>query len=339
MKIARGAVARVLDKPDRAIRFYLFHGSDEGQSRSHAQRLQASLGAARFQIAGSTVKTDPALLTDEAGAMSLFGGARLIWVEPAGDEIAVGVQGLFDGPAPESVTVAIAGTLRKTSALLKLAEASPLALSYVSYVPEGADAERMVAEVGRTLGLKIPQGVAARVADSCGNDQAIVRQELFKLALYVDGSPEAPKELDHDALDAVGADLPEGDFLRVADLALSGNVRQVAEELGLLIAAGGGEAIPILRSLQRRLLMLAPVRARVERGEGSGAVMASIEKSLFYKDKALVSSLLQRWDAKGLARAFDRAGKLERDTMFTAAPPLEGLAEELIAIARAARRA
>lgn len=337
MKIARGATARALDKPDPAVRFYLFHGSDEGQSRSHAQRLLASLEAVRFQMSGSTLKADPARLADEAGAMSLFGGVRLIWIEPAGDDIVEGVQALLDGPPPESVTVAIAGALRKTSSLLKLAEASALALSYVSYVPEGAEAERMVAEVGRTFGLRISQAVAARVASSCGNDQAIVRQELAKLALYVDAAPESPKELDHDALDAVGADLPEGDFLRIADLALSGDVRQVADELSLL-AAGGGETIPILRSLQRRLLMLAPARARVERGESVGAVMTSIEKSLFFKDKPLVNKLLQQWDAKGLARAFDRAGGLERDTMFTAAPPLEALAEELIAIARAARR-
>lgn len=337
MKIARGAIARALDKPDPNVRFYLFYGSDEGQSRSHAQRLLAALGATRFQLSGSAVKSDPALLADEAGAMSLFGGPRLIWIEPAGEEIAAGVEALLDSPAPESVTVAIAGALKKTSALLKLAEGSRTALTYVSYVPEGADAERMVTEVGRTLGLKVPQGVAARVAESCASNQAIVRQELTKLALYLDAAPETPKELDHDALDAVGADLPEGDFLRIADLALSGDVRQVADELALLVA-GGGEAIPNLRSLQRRLLMLAPARARVEWGETVGAVMTAIDKSLFFKDKALVGRLLQKWDAKGLARALDRAGKLERDTMLAPVPPLEALAEELIAIARAGRR-
>jgi DNA polymerase-3 subunit delta len=337
MKIARGAIARALDRPDPNVRFYLLHGADEGQSRSHARRLLASLGATRFPVSASAIKADPALLADEAGAMSLFGGARLIWIEPAGDEIAGGVEALLEAAAPESVTVAIAGALRKTSALLKLAEGSPVALSYVSYIPEGQDAERMVAEVGRTFGLKIAASVAARVAESCGNDQAIVRQELAKLALYLDAAPESPKELDHDSLDAVGADLPEGDFLRIADLALSGRVRDVAGELGLL-TSGGGEAIPILRSLQRRLLMLAPARARVERGESPGAVMTSIEKSLFFKDKALVGSLLQQWDAKALARAFDRAGKLERDAMLTPVPPLEALAEELVAIARVARR-
>ena len=338
MKIARGAVARALDKPDPNARFYLFYGSDEGQSRSHAQRLLATLGATRFHLTGSAVKSDPALLADEAGAMSLFGGPRLIWIEPAGDEIAAAVEALLDAPPPESITIAIAGALKKTSALLKLAEGSRSALTYVSYVPEGADAERMVTEVGRTLGLKVPQAVAARVAESCANDQAVVRQELIKMALYIDAAPESPKELGHDALDAVGADLPEGDFLRIADLALSGDVRQVADELALLVA-GGGEAIPILRSLQRRLLMLAPVRARVERGESAGAVMTSIEKGLFFKDKALVSRLLQRWDSRRLARALDRAGQLERDSMLTPIPPLDALAEELIALARAGRRA
>jgi len=337
MKVARGAIARALDKPDPNVRFYLFHGSDEGQSRSHAQRLLTALGAARFAVNGSAVKSDPALLADEAGAMTLFGGPRLIWVEPAGEEIVEGVESLLIAPATESAVVAIAGALRKTSALLKLTEGSPLALSYVSYVPEGQDAERMVAEVGRTLGLKIAAPVAARVAAACANDQAIVRNELEKLALYIGASTEAPKELDHDAIDAVGADLPEGDFMRLADMALSGRMQEVADEL-VLLAGSGAEVIPVVRSLQRRLLMLAPARARVERGESPSAVMTSIEKSLFFKDKTLVGKLLQQWDAAALATIFERCGKLERDSMLTPLPPLEGLAEELIAIARVAQR-
>ncbi|MEO6361408.1 MAG: DNA polymerase III subunit delta [Sphingomicrobium sp.] len=337
MKIARGAVARALDRPDPAVRFYLFHGSDEGQSRSHAQRLLATLAATRFPLSGPALKSDPALLSDEASAMSLFGGPRLIWIEPAGDEIVTGVEALLEAPAPESPTVAIAGALRKTSALLKLAEGSSKCLSYVSYVPEGQDAERMVSEVGRTFGLKVERSVAARVAESCANDQAIVRQELGKLALYLDAAPENPRELDHDAIDAVGADMPEGDFLRIADLALAGRVGEVASELQRLMTSGD-EAVPILRSLQRRILMLAPARARVERGESAAAVMTAIERGLFFKDKSLVGRLLQQWNAQGLARAFDRAGKLERDIMLTPLPPLEALAEELVAIARAGRR-
>lgn len=337
MKLARAAIAKALDRPDPEIRVYLFHGADESQSRSYADRLLTTLGAERRPIAGSAVKGDPALLADEAGAMSLFGGARLIWVEPAGEEVVAGVEAVLALPKVENPVVLLAGALRKTSGLLKLCEGAADALAYVSYVPEGADAERMVAEVGRTLGLKVPQAVAARIAEACGNDQAIVRQELAKLALYLDAAPESPKELDQDAVDAVGADLPEGDFQRIADIALSGDLRGLTAELAQL-PPGGAETIPIIRSLQRRLLMLAPARARIERGENAGAVIAAVERMVFFKDKAKVGRFLQQWDSASLARIADRASQLERDVMLSPVPPAEGLAEELIAIARAARR-
>ena len=137
-------------------------------------------------------------------------------------------------------------------------------------------------------------------------------QELAKLALYLGASPEAPKELDHDALDAVGADMPEGDFLRLADLALAGRPAGGGATNCARLSPGGNEAIPVIRALQRRLLMLAPLRARVEAGERPGAVMTSMGKSLFWKDKELLGELLERWDARGLETVAERAGKLER---------------------------
>jgi DNA polymerase-3 subunit delta len=337
VKAARGSIGRALDQPDRSIRLYLLHGPDEGQSRALGQRLLKGLGADRFVIAAGAVKSDPALLADEAGAMSLFGGPRAIWIEPAGDDIVAGAEALLSAAAAESPVVAIAGALRKTSALLKLAESHPSALANASYVPEGKDAERMVADVGRTVGLRVAPAVAARISEACGNDQAVVGQELAKLALYLDAAPERPKELDHDALDAVGAALPEGDFLRLADQALGGELAALAEELAAL-SSGGGEAIPVVRSIQRRLLMLAPMRARVEAGESPDAVLTSLGKSLFWKDKPLVSKLLTRWDAAGVAKVAERAGRLERELMLGDAPPRESLGEELVAIARAARR-
>ncbi len=338
MKAAKGSIARSLDHPDSDVRLYLLHGPDEGQSRALGERLLKGLGSTRFVVAAGALKSDPALLADEAGAMSLFGEPRAIWVEPAGDDIAEAVEALHEAPAPESPAILIAGGLRKSSALLKLAEGHRAALAYASYIPEGQEAERMVAEVGRAHGLRIAPAVAARVADACGSDQAIVGQELAKLALYVGASPEAPKDLDHEAVDAVGADLPEGDFLHLADLALAGELAEVGEALARLSPAAT-EAIPVIRSLQRRLLMLAPMRARVEAGERSNAVMASLGKSLFWKDKPLLEKLLATWDARGLETVSERAGKLERQLMRAdSPPPAEALGEELVAIARRAAR-
>jgi DNA polymerase-3 subunit delta len=336
VKASKASIGRAVDQPDPRLRFYLFHGPDEAQSRALGQRLLDGLGATKFIVPAAAAKSDPATLADEAGAMTLFGGPRVIWVEPAGDEIAAGVEALLEAPASESPVVAIAGALRKTSALLKLAEAAPQAIAFAAYAPEGQDAERMVIDLGRRFGLKVGPSVAARLAQSAGNDQAIVAQELQKLALYVDASPQAPKDLDQDALDDVGAESSEGDFQRLADLALAGEVSELADELARL-PAGGNEAIPVIRSLQRRLLMLAPLRARVERGERVDGIMTSMGKSLFFKDKAKVQRMLSRWSAEGLATAAERAGKLERALMFTPAPDQEALGEELLAIARKAR--
>ena len=334
MRAAKGTIGRAVDRPDPNVRFFLFYGPDEAQSRALAARLLEALAAAKFVIISGAVKSDPAALADEAGALSLFGGKRLIWIEPAGDEIASGVEALLEGPATESPVVAIAGALRKTSALLKLAEGSPHALAFAAYAPEGQEAERMVADVGRRYGLKVSPPVAARLADACGNDQAIVAQELQKLALYIDASPQGPKELDHDAIDAVGADLQEGETAHLADLALTGRVGDLAVELGNL--PGGAESIPVVRALQRRLLQLAPSRARIERGESPDAVMTSLGKSLFWKDKPMVAKMLAMWDSKRLATVAQRAAKLESDLLFSPAPDQDALGEELIAIARVA---
>ena len=336
MKANRQGIGRSVDQPNRDLRFYLFHGPDEAQSRALAARLVQALGASRFLLSSSTIKGDPASLADEAGAMSLFGGVRVIWIEPASEDIASGVEAVLEAVTVESPVVAIAGSLRKTSVLLKLAESSQAALAFAAYAPEGADAARMVIDVGRRFGLKIDVPIAARIADSCGNDQAIVFQELQKLSLYVDSSPQSPRELDPDALDAVAAELTEENAPRLADLALSGDLAALADELAS--HPEGIEPIPAVRALQRRLLMLAPARAQIDRGDSPDAAMTSLGKSLFWKDKALVARLLSRWDSKGLATVAERAGRLERSLMLTPAPGFEALSEELFAIARAAQR-
>jgi DNA polymerase-3 subunit delta len=335
VKASKQGVGRAVDQPNPDVRCYLFHGPDEAQSRALGARLLEALSATKFIVTAGAIKSDAAALTDEAGAMSLFGGKRAIWIEPATKDIEEGVAALLNGPAPESPVVAIAGALPKSSPLLKLAEASPLAVAFAAYMPEGANAERMVIDLGRRFGLKVSPPLAVRIADSCGNDQAIASQELQKLALYVDASPESPKELDAEALDAVGAELGEGNIPRLADLALLGEMVELADELAR--APHAAEGIPVVRALQRRLLMLAPARARIERGERPDAVMAAMGRSLFWKDKPIVEKLLRTWDAKGLATVSERAGRLERSLMFSPAPEQEALGEELLSIARAAR--
>lgn len=337
MKSAKGQFPGALDRPDPSIRFYLFHGADEAGSRALALRLLKGLGnAERFIVLANAVKMDPASLADEAGAMALFGGPRAIWIEPAGDEIAEGVEALLDAPASESAVVAVAGVLRKTSALLKLAESHPTAIAHVSYVPEGRDMERLVMDLGRAHGLRMVPDVAQRLANSANNNQAIAEQEIAKFALFLGAGQERSAELDHATLDLIGADSAEVDLMRLGDLALAGRMDELIEELARL-PHGGAEAVPVVRALQRRLLMLAPLRARIEQGERLDGVLTSLGKALFWKDKPLVQRLLSTWSATRLAEAAARVGQLERELMLEPSEADTAMGESLITLARAAR--
>lgn len=337
MKTAKGSLPAALDRPDPAIRFYLFHGPDDAGSRVLAERLLKGLDADKFVMASQAIKSDPALLADEAGAISLFGGKRALWIEPAADEIAEGVEALLDTPACESPVVAVAGSLRKTSALLKLAETHCAALAHISYVPEARDLERLVVELGRDVGLRIVPELARRIAAASAGNQAVALQELSKFALYLGAEGEHPRDLDPDTVDLLGADSAEADLMRLGDLALSGRITDLLEELGRL-PQGGSEAVPILRALQRRLLMLAPLRARIEQGERVEGVMASMGKMLFWKDKPLIQRLLSSWTADRLAEAAFRVSALERQIMLRPLPDDAALGETLVTLARVAGR-
>jgi DNA polymerase-3 subunit delta len=336
VKPARGALGRALDRPDPAIRFYLFYGPDEGQSRAHGERLLKGLEAEKFVISAQAARVDPAVISDEAAAMGLFGGKRALWIEPAGDEIVPAVEALLEAAGAESPAIAIAGGLRKTSPLVKLAEAHVSSLAHISYEPNEREAEQLVEDLAREEGLRLAPGVAARIAAAAGNERGIIVQELAKIALYVDGSPDAPAQVDRDVLDEIGAGA-EGDWMRLGDLALSGELVALSHELDA--SANEAEPVSVVRALQRRLLMLAPIRARVDRGERPHDAVTSAGKAVFWKDKELVARMVGLWESKALARVLERSSELERRLMSADSPPTaEALEEELIAIARMARR-
>lgn len=336
MKPAKGSLAQALDRPDPGIRFYLFHGPDESQSRALAERLLKGLAAEKFVVAAQAARADSSLLASEAGAMALFGGKRAIWVESAGDEILESLEALLQSPAAESPVIAVAGALRKTSPLVRLAEAHGEALAHISYEPNERDAAALVEEIAKAEGLRLAAGVAARIAAAAGNDRGIMGQELAKIALYLGASPDSPAEADRDALEAVGAG-SEGDWSRLGDLALTGDVKALGIELDH--CAADTEPITVVRALQRRLMVLAPIQAVVDRGKRPQDAVTSAGKSVFWKEKELVVDMLRRWDSKAIARVLERSGELERKLMRAdSPPPLQALEEELVAIARVAAR-
>jgi DNA polymerase-3 subunit delta len=165
----------------------------------------------------------------------------------------------------------------------------------------------------------------------------VLALELDKLALYLDASPERPRPADHDSLDAVGAAAEEGDLSRLVDSVAGGRADELETELQRL-AGQGAEGIRLTRAMLRRMVLLARLRAEIDRGGSPAAVMASQGKSLFWKDKDSVTAQLRRWPSALLAKSISRLLEAERQVMAPGGLGPSAAHEELFAICRQAAR-
>lgn len=338
MKAGRPEIERALAAPGET-RLFLLYGPDEAGSRALARTLGAAMGEAaeRIDLSGADLKADPARLADEAASLSMFGDRRWILVEPAGEEIAAAVEALLEAPAAGNPVAVVAGALKASSPLVKRVLAAPDALAFASYAPEGPEADRMVGEMGRALGLEIRGDVARRIAEDCGGNRALVARELEKYALYLGAAPGAARALDHDTLDALGADsgAGEGALTRLIDSVVDGDAVAMEAELARL-RGEGVEGIGLTRPMLRRMTLLARLRAEVEAGKSPSAVMASAGKSLFWKEKRGIERQIGRWRSDLVAKSIGRLIDAERAVM-TGAGPIAADAE-LLAICRQAAR-
>ena len=338
MKVKAAELERALRAPAEP-RLFLFFGPDDAGSRTLARRIGAALGddAERIDFSGSELKLDPARLADEAAAISLFGGARYIVVDPAGDETLAAVEALLEAAAAGNPVALVAGALKPASKLLKLVTAARNAIVFASYAPEGGNAERMVIDLAKAEGLDVRRDVARRIADAAAGNRAIVAQELAKFAHYLDAAPDRPKALDRDALDAVGAASKDGDLGRLVASVTDGDAATLRAELGRL-ASEGIEGIPLARAMLRRTALLARLRAEVEQGKSVGAVMASQGKAIFWKEQESVARQVGRWPATMIARAAARLTDAQRQAMATGGPGPIAIDEALFAICHQASR-
>jgi DNA polymerase III subunit delta len=338
-KLDRARTGKVLDDP-RSVRCILLYGPDEAASRALADRAFRTMGdgAERVILSPGTLKADPARLADEAASLGLFGGARLVLVDGCGEESTEAVRGLFALPVVSNPVVLVAGALKRDSKLLALVSASREAFALASYVPTGAEADRLAADLARAAGLDLTPDLAHTVVEASGGDRAILAQELSKLALFVDAGGEArksPNPAEVDAIIAGGG--RNGTLSRLIGAVLDGDPAAVEHEIEQL-ATGGIEAIQISRALTRQLLAMAPLRAEVEAGSSATHVLGAGAGQRYGRSAGPTARQLGRWTSQAIATALRRLLAAEQAAMRGRGAGQVIVESEVIAIARHAER-
>lgn len=339
MKANRGQMEKALDAPPPDVRFFLLYGPDEAGSMALAKRLERAMGpgAERVDLDGPTLRDDPARLSDEAASFSMFGDKRWIRISGMGEESVPALSALLDAPAAGNPVIAVAGALKATSKLVKLALEHRAALALISYQPDAREAEQIAMAIAREGGLRLPQDLARRIVDLANGDRALMTGEIEKLVLYLDAAPDRPVEATGEALDALSADNPDSDAAPLVNAVLGGDLNAMHRELGQLTQTGTSMA-SVLRPLLTRAMLLAHIRADADRSGRIDAAVEAAGKAVFWKEKGLVSRQVRLWDAGGIARVIQRLAHAERASRSGRTMGDLLVRHELLAIARQAAR-
>lgn len=323
LRADNAAALKALDTPSPAIRLYLLYGPDEAGSEALSARFGKAVGPGteRIDLDGATLRSDPARLSDEAAAISMFGDGRWIRVQPAGEEVLPAVEALFEAPATGNPVVMIAGNLRKTSKLLTACDGNKAAVAIVSYAPEGRNAEQLAVTMARELGLELPGDLARRLVGLTSGERGLLASEIEKLALYLDATPEEPKAATGEALDALAAEGGEQQLFKAAMVVLSGNIRAAEHELARLRQSGGSLAGLLRLTLQRAVGFAQAQNGQGQRFGGRG-------------DEEVAA----RWSADSLDKAIHRLSEAERTSRLSHTIGETVIAQELINIARLGAR-
>jgi DNA polymerase III subunit delta len=331
-------VAAIKARPD--VRLFFIFGQDESTMAGIASAMAAKMGpeAEAVDIESDKLRSDPALLADEAASTSLFGDTRYIRLAFRREEGVDAIENLLNAEQAGNPVIATAGDLKKGSRLRKIVEASPRAMTYICYPPTEAEATDQVLGLAQAAGLKLDRALAAQIARYTGQDRRLSASEVEKLALYHDASPERPVLVEAAAFTALAAETSEEDIQSLVNQVMGGEVRALGRQLTEARTLGI-EPIRVVRSLQRRTALLAGLRAKVDGGANPGALVRAT-KSIFWKEQDEHARQLQRWTSTRLAGLMGHLLELEKRLMALGGDLGSVLLEEELArISRAAARA
>ena len=341
MKIQPRQIESFIAKPDPAVRVILVYGPDEGKMRDRAARLGRGVVADLndpFNVAtlnAAILSDDPARLNDEANAMSMMGGARLIRVEGAEDKIAPALKNYLENPSPTNLVVIEAGDLPPRSALRKMIEAAANAAAIPCYAASTGDVQALIRQHVQATQRAIDPDASAWLSARLTGDHAIAMSELEKLTLYVSNQPTGYRISLNDVQMCCGS----GSDTSLDELifATAGGQPENALRSFRQLIDEGMALIIIQRSLQNHFRRLHLTRSLMAAGRSQAEAMNSLNPKVFFKWEDAFRAQINRWSLGALGAALNRLGQIEAQSKQTGTPAETLTAQAILSLSAKAR--
>lgn len=312
---------RYAANPPKGLMAALVYGPDAGLVQERAEKLLKSVVpdlTDPFNVSDlneAVLLADPARLADEAAAISMMGGRRVVRVRGAGNDLAELFESFLDDPKGDALVVAEAGDLAKTGALRKLFDGHKSAAALQCYPDSARDLSDVVRDALRAQGLSIAPDALEDAVLRLGSDRGVTRREIEKLLLYMHGR----KQVAIEDVRAVMGDEAEVRSESACDAAGSGDLVKLDRELERLWASDTQPA-QVLRSAMGHFQKLVQARESASRGEAIDTVMKRLRPPVHFSRQAGFKAQAQRWSGDRLSDALDMLLEAEALTRTTGVP-------------------
>lgn len=341
MKIAPAQAEGFVRDPGPSWVAVLVYGPDGGLVRERGREIASTVVddlADPFRVtefAAAALRDDPAKLADEACALSLMGGRRVVRLTDAGDAVAAALGDVLSTASPADVLVVVeAGDLSPRSKLRKLIEGADNGAAIACYLDDARALSEVIRETLGRSGLAVTPDAMAYLSDHLGSDRMLSRMELEKLATYALGTGQV-------TLDDAEAVVGDGAAIALEDISFSisdGNVAGLDRALGIAFDEGTN-AVAVVRAAQRHFQRLHRTAGAIAAGAAPDQAVKALRPPVFFKRVPAFRSQLRFWSASRLSGALAALTEAEIACKTTGIPAEAACRRALLAIAGRAARA
>ena len=348
MKLTGTRATRFITAPQADIIGILFYGPDRGLAKERANQLAKSYCTNPDDAFAATVLTaddltsDPAKLSDEMSALSMFGDARLVRVrldhERSGAAISKIIKSFDTDPQKAEAKLIIeAGDLSPRSTVRKAFEAAENFASIGCYAASANALANLVRTTLNDLSISIDSDALELWIPLLGGDHALARGEIEKMALYKGYGTETSAKVtveDVRKLAAGGQNVSIDDIIMSA---MDGRILECDAQFKRAVAGKINAAI-ILRSLQRHLGRLIEANTNMDNGDSPEGAIKSLRPPVFRMQERAFLGQLKLWPGSMLRRALSQSMEAEKQLKTAAAPSDAITGRLLLALAGYAKK-
>ena len=293
----------------------MLYGPDQGLVRERARQLahhfcdQPDDPFAQANLTGQQVSEDKVRLADEANAVNIFGGLRLVTLSGSGTEMTEAVKLAFANPKPEARIIIRANDVNTRHALVKLCEETKFCASIGCYSDDARNLSEIARDIFARDKIRVSGEVMLAITARLGADRQMSLSELNKLALYAG----------------------DGGSLTVEDVAIAlGDSGKVAiDEVSLALLTGQIEAferdyarlrhegiqpIAVIRQLLTLFKNMQMAKAHMQAAGLLLRRLPSCARPFIFKMKPVLTRQLSLWRPEQISQSIDRLMQAEIQT-------------------------